>query len=50
MFDNELEIPASEVLLAEIGLNAHTIREILSDAAPALKWTCTAKVESYLLT
>ncbi len=37
MLDNDLEIPAGEELLAEIGLGAHTIREILADAAPALK-------------
>ena len=33
--DTDLDIPASEDLLAEIGLDAHTIREILADAAPS---------------
>ena len=33
--DTDLEIPAGEELLAEIGLNAHTIREILAGAAPS---------------
>ena len=33
--DTDLEIPASEDLLAAIGLDAHTIREILTDAVPS---------------
>ncbi len=37
MLDSDLEFPAGEELLAEIGLGAHTIREILSESAPALK-------------
>ncbi len=37
MLDNDLDTPAGEELLAEIGLGAHTIREILSESAPALK-------------
>ena len=34
MLDNDLDIPAGEELLAEIGLGAHTIREILSRVGP----------------
>ena len=37
MLDSDLDIPASEELLAQIGLGSHTIREILADTAPALK-------------
>ena len=36
MLDSDLDIPADgEELLAEIGLDAHTIREILTEAAPS---------------
>ena len=35
MLDSDLEFPAGEELLAEIGLNAHTIREILTEATPS---------------
>ena len=35
MLDSDLEFPAGEELLAEIGLGAHTIREILTEAAPS---------------
>ena len=34
MLDSDLEFPAGEELLAEIGLSAHTIREILADRRP----------------
>ena len=33
--DTNLDTPASEDLLAAIGLGAHTIREILTEAVPA---------------
>ena len=33
--DTDFDTPASEELLAAIGLDAHTIREILTDAVPS---------------